>query len=151
MHCEALCDILNDAGLANADECQALKASLDPTGATLQQLATTLRRDADELVEALENAVSPTLEPAELTSLPHVPDALSLIAPHDAWDYLILPVEIDADGTLLCLVCRDTLSLALSFLLNHTGQPFRMQCAEAGPLEQYIAERYAYEGINDAA
>lgn len=151
MHCETLCAILNDAGLADADECETLKASLDPAGPTLGQLSTLLRRDADELIDALEASVLPTLTPAALTTIPHVPAALRHVAPHDAWDYLILPVSIDADGTLLCLVCRDTLALALSFLLNHTRQPFRLQCAEAGPLEQYIAERYAYEGVSDAA
>ncbi len=151
MHCDTLCTILNDAGLADAQECETLKAALDPTGPTLQHLSTVLRRDVDELLDALEAAVLPTLTPAALTATPHVPAALHQIAPHDAWDYLILPISFDPDGTLLCMVCRDTLALALTFLLNHTGQPFRLQCAEAGPLEQYIAERYAYEGINDAA
>jgi len=138
MRSDALCFILNEAGLADDAECAAIRERLDPAG-------------ANELIEALETAVAPTLEPAQLGSLPHVPEALQQVAPHDAWDYLILPVEFDADGTLVCLVCRDTLALALTFLLNHTGQPFRLKAAEAGPLEQYIAERYAYEGLNDAA
>ena len=60
-------------------------------------------------------------------------------------------MSIDSDGTLICVVGVDTLSLALKFLLDHTGKPFRLETAEAGPLEQYIAERYAYEGVTDAA
>ncbi len=151
MHCESLCSILKEAGLADQAECDAVHAEFDPTGASLNQVAGLLRRDPDELAQALESAVGPTLTPAALDALPHVPAALQQIAPHDAWDYLILPVSIDTDGTLLCLVCRDTLALALTFLLNHTPQPFRLLSAEAGPLEQYIAERYAYEGVSDAA
>jgi len=151
MHCESLCFILKEAGLANDAECEAVRAAFDPTGPTLEHLAQLLHRDTEELINALEAAIAPTLEPAILGTLPHTPAALNQVAPHDAWDYLILPVSIDPDGTLLCLVCRDTLALALSFLLNHTGQPFRLQSAEASPLEQYIAERYAYEGVTDAA
>lgn len=151
MRCESLCLILNEGGLADDAECHAIRAGLDPTGATLEQLARLLRRDPDELIATLEAAVAPTLAPATLTTLPHVPAALHQVAPHDAWDYLILPVSIDPDGTLMCVVCRDTLALALRFLLDHTGKPFRLQSAEAGPLEQYIAERYAYEGVTDAA
>lgn len=151
MRPEEISSILQQAGLADAAEAQALRNELDPAGPTLQQTTRILRRSEDELLEALVEAVTPTLTPATLATLPHVSTALGRVAPHDAWDYLILPVSIDPDGTLLCLVCRDTLALALTFLLNHTGQPFRMECAEAGPLEQYIAERYAYEGVTDAA
>jgi|GEM_PF-1726612 len=151
MRREALCSILGEAGLADDAEREAIRVGLDPAGPTLLQLAELLRRDHEEILAALEAAVAPTLAAATLTTLPHTPAALNRIAPHDAWDYLVLPASIDTDGTLLCVVCRDNLALALGFLLDHTGQPFRLQSAEASPLEQYIAERYAYEGVNDAA
>lgn len=89
-----------------------------------------------------------------LSQTAHDPAALDYLAARDAWDYLILPLAVEPDGHLLCCTTPETLSTALAFLLHSLAVPFRIVVTDAGPLEQYIAEQYHYEGVdveNEAA
>ncbi len=152
MRPETLCSILCEANLASDDDSSARLKQMDASGPTLQQAAAILQRQEDELLESILAVLAPSLQEASLINLEHQPAALEQVTAHDAWDYLILPIAFDADGTLLCVTTTDTLSITVAFLLNHTSQPFRLQLADVGPLEQYIAERYHYEGVmTDAA
>ena len=146
-----LARVFSDAGLATAAEADRLRRELDPSAGLLSRAAAILDRRRDELLDALLDDLAPRLPEARLVGRAFDPAAQAVVPDHDAWDFLVLPVAFDEDGTLTCVISHDTLSVALAYLLDQVPHPVRLERAEAGPLEQYIAERYRYEGISDAA
>ncbi len=75
------------------------------------------------------------------------PQCLHLITPQQAWDNLVLPLR-KANGELVCATAEETLSAAIDLMETATDQSYRFVLAEMRPLEQFIAERYSFEGVN---
>ncbi len=74
-------------------------------------------------------------------------NCLAILSPHDAWDYLVLPLRIE-NQELLCATTVETLPQAISIMQHAVDIPFRFVVTEIRPLEQFIAEQYNYEGID---
>lgn len=74
-------------------------------------------------------------------------DCLSFVKPADAWDCLVLPLRKEA-GELICATTQETLASAIALLQQTYQGPFRFVLAPLRPMEQFIAERYGYEGID---
>ncbi|MEM6551412.1 MAG: hypothetical protein AAF750_04710 [Planctomycetota bacterium] len=81
-----------------------------------------------------------------LAAEPADPQCLRIVTAEQAWDSLVLPLRVE-DGELVCATTLETLSSAIEMLESRTDQTFRFIIAEICQLEQFIAERYAYEGI----
>lgn len=75
------------------------------------------------------------------------PRVLSLLTPAEAWDHLVLPLRRE-DRELVCATATETLPEAIAMLQRKVAEPFRLVFAELRPLEQFIAERYDYEGFD---
>ena len=71
---------------------------------------------------------------------------LHLIAPADAWENIVMPLRRE-NGHLVCASTRETVDSAALLLQRTLNQPFRFVLAELHLLEQFIAEQYAYEGV----
>ncbi len=104
--------------------------------------------DADQILHALASAAAGQAPRIRLAQVNHQPAALEYLSAREAWEYLILPLEIEADGTLLCCTTRETLPTSLGHLYRKIAGAFRIVLADIGPLEMYIAEQYRYEGID---
>ncbi len=106
----------------------------------------------DDIVGCLARQTRRTAERVRLSRVGHQPEALAYLTAGDAWDYLVLPLQIEPDGRLLCCTTGETLATSLDFLLRTLDLPFRLVLSDVGPLEMYIAEQYHYEGLDvDAA
>ena len=77
------------------------------------------------------------------------PSCQNVISATEAWDSLVLPLRM-IDGELLCATTEETLPSALKLIQRRAAVPFRFVIAEIRPLEQFIAERYHYEGVEVA-
>jgi len=75
------------------------------------------------------------------------PACLAVISPREAWDHLVLPLRIES-GELVCATTVETLASAIELLERRIDRPFRLVITDVAPLEQFIAERYAFEGID---
>ena len=64
----------------------------------------------------------------------------------DAWDCLVLPLRKEA-GELVCATTEETLPSAIALPQQTYEGPFRFVLAPLRPMEQFIAERYGYEGV----
>ncbi len=103
-------------------------------------------------------AEAPTLEPSlpetysRLSTETHDPAVLGLISATDAWHSLVLPLRYEGD-LLVVATTEETFESAVALLRRTTDRPVRLLLAEMRPLEQFIAERYGFEGvpIEDAA
>lgn len=104
-----------------------------------------------DLLDALAKHLQKNADHVKLSQTPHEPGALTYVPARDAWDYLILPLELEPDGSLLCCTTEETLPTALAYLMRSLNVPFHVVTADVRPLEQYIAEQYHYEGVDDAA
>lgn len=102
------------------------------------------------LLTVLAKHLQKSCEHVQLCETAHEAEALTHVAARDAWDYLILPLQIQDDGTLVCCTTEETLATALAYLMRTLSVPFDVVIADVGPLEQYIAEQYHYEGIDAA-
>lgn len=104
-----------------------------------------------DLLDALTKHLQSSTDHVKLSQTPHEPAALTYVPARDAWDYLILPLELEPDGSLLCCTTEETLGTALAYLMRSLDVPFHVVISDVRPLEQYIAEQYHYEGVDDAA
>lgn len=75
------------------------------------------------------------------------PAALPLLTAREAWDTLVLPIRWE-DGDLLCATTVETLPSAIKLLQSKLDQPYRFALAEMRPIEEFIANMYAYEGVD---
>lgn len=71
---------------------------------------------------------------------------LSLLTPHEAWQNLVLPLRAE-DGTAIFATTVETLTSAIELVQSKVETPFRFVLCEVRPLEQFIAQRYHFEGI----
>ena len=78
------------------------------------------------------------------------PQCLRLISASEAWSNLVLPLHMDR-GELVCATTREALPHAAELVKRRFRGRFRFVLADLHPLEQFIAERYDYEGIEIAA
>ncbi|QDU34100.1 hypothetical protein KS4_21620 [Poriferisphaera corsica] len=75
---------------------------------------------------------------------------LSMLTPELAWQNLVLPIRMH-EGTLICATTKSMLDAALNMLQQHlTETPFKLTLVESHLLEMFIAERYDYEGVDEA-
>lgn len=81
-----------------------------------------------------------------LTNERYDASALGLLTAKDAWDNLVLPLRIES-GQLVCATTEETLTSAVELVSSHVAMSCRFVLAEIRPLEQFIAERYHYEGV----
>jgi hypothetical protein len=115
---------------------------------------------AQILCDASEEAVCSCLAQQILSECPTVnlcqeandPELLDLLSAVEAWDYLLLPLRED-DDHIIFATTREALPPAIALLQRRINIPFKFVTAELHLLEQFIAERYDYEGIDveDAA
>lgn len=104
-----------------------------------------------DLLDVLADHLQNSIQTVRLPQTAHEPGVLKFVPARDAWDYLILPLEMQADGRLLCCTTEETLPTALAYLIRSLDIPFHLVIADVRPLEMYIAEQYHYEGVDDAA
>jgi len=107
------------------------------------------------VLEALSVQVARRSPQASLCAETFDPQCLQMISAKDAWDRLVLPIRWE-DGELLCATTIETLSAAIDLLQTQLECGFHFTIAEMRPLEEFIANLYAYEGVeivedNDAA
>jgi len=74
------------------------------------------------------------------------PQCLIQLEPAQAWDHLLLPLRYE-NGELIFATALETLEMAIALLQRYVYQPFHLVLCEMRQLEQFIAERYDYEGI----
>lgn len=74
------------------------------------------------------------------------PNSLRVISAKQAWDALVLPLRTEA-GELVCATTEETLPEAISLMQQEAYCNVRFVITEIRPLEDFIAERYAYEGV----
>ncbi|MFI4860162.1 MAG: hypothetical protein ACIAXF_05715 [Phycisphaerales bacterium JB063] len=77
------------------------------------------------------------------------PDVLSLFTAREAWDTLLLPIRME-DGELRCATTVETLSSAIELMQDKPGLNYQFVLAEMRPIEEFIANLYAYEGVDVA-
>ena len=71
---------------------------------------------------------------------------LPLVSGREAWDVLVMPLRMD-DGELVCATTEETLAQAMALMHHRVDVPVRFVISEIRLLEQFIAERYGYEGV----
>ena len=71
---------------------------------------------------------------------------LSLVSAQEAWQMLVMPLRMEA-GELVCATTEETLPQALALMHHRVDVPVRFVISEIRLLEQFIAERYGYEGV----
>ena len=71
---------------------------------------------------------------------------LNMIEARDAWESLVLPMRYEGDE-LLCATTMETLPNAIELIQRAVAEPFRLAIVDIRLLEQFIAERYHFEGI----
>lgn len=98
------------------------------------------------VLTALAEQVALRSPEASLATEHFDPQALRLISAKDAWDQLVLPIRWE-DGELLCATTEETLPAAIAMLSAQLDCPFHFAIAEMRPLEEFIANLYAYEGV----
>ena len=148
MHLQMLGELLRGRGLLPHDQ---VEPWIEAVAADRERLVEHLQghveiSDAD-LWDCLAHDLAPTYPLVHLTIQQHDASVLSLIPARDAWEHLVLPLR-EEDGELVCATTMETLAQALRYLLSNLTQPFRLVFSEICLLEQFIAERYQYEGVD---
>jgi hypothetical protein len=77
----------------------------------------------------------------------HDPEAIGLLTARDAWNNLVLPMRVDA-GVLICATTDETFEDARRLVADAVPMPARFVLADLRLLEQFIAEKYHFEGID---
>lgn len=101
------------------------------------------------VLDALSVQVARRSPQAALATETFDPQCLKLISAKDAWDRLVLPIRWE-DGELLCATTIETLSAAIELLQSQLECGYHFTIAEMRPLEEFIANLYAYEGVEVA-
>jgi len=84
------------------------------------------------------------VEPAALTP---DPDALALVSPRQAWQFKILPVQLDG-GELVAVACEAHLVRALRFAGWKLAVPCYFLIARAEPLGEALMHHYPIPGMS---
>ena len=147
MHNEFIGQILVDRGIMRVEHVSAVldKQRSDPR--PFGRLAETMFGIAvEEIAAALAVQLRHTTSWVNLAHQPLDPRVLTLLSPSEAWDHLVLPLRRE-DRQLVCATGAETLPEALALLQRRVSEPIRLVFAEMHQLEQFIAERYDYEGL----
>lgn len=102
--------------------------------------------DEIEVYDTLARRVETKCERVNLITEEFDPGTLELIPARDAWNHLVLPLRKE-NGRLVCATAIETLAESIAFVHQAVQRPFDFVIAECRPLEQFIAQRYSYEGI----
>lgn len=147
MHNQQIGQILVDRGVMRVEHVAAVleKQQTDPR--PFGRLAETMFGvSVGEIAAALAEQFRHVTTWVNLAHQPLDPRVLSLLTPPEAWDNLVLPLRRE-DRELVCAVATETLPEALATLQRRVSEPVRIVFAELRQLEQFIAERYDYEGL----
>ncbi|MFP4144879.1 MAG: hypothetical protein ACLFV3_07010 [Phycisphaeraceae bacterium] len=145
MQHDRLASVLLEKNLLSQDQAREL---LDRTGSRPSQFG----QVAAELVGLSEHDLWTRLADATLDRWPLTSliferfdyDCLDELTPETAWDNLVLPLRRENDE-LVCATTEETLADAMRLT---QGRPVSFVICEMRPLEQFIAERYSYEGVD---
>ena len=99
-----------------------------------------------QILEALAVQIARRAPYASLATEQYDPQCLRMLSAQEAWDRLVLPIRFE-DGELLCATTVETLPAAIELLQNKLDCPYHFALAEMRPLEEFIANLYAYEGV----
>lgn len=150
MHADRLGRVLVEQGVITDDQWrQALtRQRMDsrPIGLIIAEM---FSLEENKLWEACAAALARECPRVHLAHEPFDPACLGVITAHQAWDHLVLPLRQEK-GELVCATTRETLAGAIGLLHRCCPTPFRFVLAPVHPVEQFIAERYAYEGVEIA-
>lgn len=114
------------------------------------QLAETMYGiDEHQVHQALADQIAYRAPQIKLCQETFEPDVLAVITAREAWDTLVLPIRVE-DGELLCATTVETLPAAIELLSEKLDRPYRFALAEMRPIEEFIANMYAYEGVDVA-
>lgn len=135
--------------LLTEDELAKVLTAQAPVGGGYKDVAVKEREPLsdEQLWGLLADAVIHHCPRVNLTKEDYDPASLSMVDVHDAWDHLVLPLWMD-EGELLCATTEETAATALAMLHRTLEVPYRLVISEIRLLEQFIAERYAYEGVD---
>lgn len=103
--------------------------------------------DDDQLWDILASQLTRKCERVNLTKQKYDPAVLDYVEVHDAWNHLVLPLRME-DDELVCATTEETAAMALAMLHHTLDMRFRLVISEIRLLEQFIAERYAFEGVD---
>lgn len=148
MQSEFIGQILVDRGVMRVEHVAAVleKQRSDPR--PFGRLAETMFGiSVEEIAAALAQQMRHTTSWVNLAHQPLDPRVLQLLTPAEAWDHLVLPLRRE-DRQLVCATGAETLPEAIAVLQRRVNEPFRLVFAEMHQLEQFIAERYDYEGLD---
>ncbi|MEX0886706.1 MAG: hypothetical protein WD009_09730 [Phycisphaeraceae bacterium] len=124
----------------------------------LQQTQQRVHRPADELAaelfdlrqwdiwQACAAAVLCECPSANLCHEPADAQCLALVSAQEAWEVLVMPLRMEAEE-LVCATTEETLAQAMALMHHRVDVPVRFVISEIRLLEQFIAERYGYEGV----
>lgn len=105
------------------------------------------RLSDEQLWDTFADRLTHNCRQVNLTHEASDPEVMDYVEVHDAWNHLVLPLRIE-DGTLVCATTEETAATALAMLHKTLDRPFELVISEIRLLEQFIAERYAYEGVD---
>jgi hypothetical protein len=102
--------------------------------------------DEHDVYQALAEQIIAAAPEVNLVTEELQREALKQVAAREAWDYLLLPLRFEGEE-LVCATTAETLPSALSLAQAELKVPFRFVLSSVRPLEQFIAERYEFEGV----
>ena len=93
-----------------------------------------------------DSAPSQSVRETKLKGEKHNPNCLSWLDPAEAWQNLCLPLRQER-GIKICATTIETLEDARTLMRAKGHQKCQFLITDFHSLEQFIAERYDYEGI----
>lgn len=147
MHAERIGSILVQRGTLTESQVKQVLARQRRDERPFGQLAEAMFRiPLSEIAEALADQILADSPSIKLVDERLDEACLGVIAAADAWEALVLPMRIEA-GQLLCATTVETLPNAIELVQRSVSTPFRFAIVDIRLLEQFIAERYGFEGI----
>lgn len=148
MHSRLIGQIMIARGLLNQEQVDHLLDHQTRDHRPFGQLAQGMYGVPEEAVCAcLASQIIPECPRVKLCQEPSEPELLELLSPSEAWEHLVLPLR-ETEAGLVCATTREALPGAIALLQRRTNMPFRFVLADLHLLEQFIAERYDFEGID---
>lgn len=100
-----------------------------------------------DIHSALSGVFLPQCPHVDLTRETFDEQALSYLPAREAWEHLILPLRI-ADDQLICATTAWCLAEAIAYIQQSVPIAFQFVLTDLPQLEQFIAERYDYDGVD---
>ncbi|MEM9416118.1 MAG: hypothetical protein AAGA29_11685 [Planctomycetota bacterium] len=140
--------IMIERGVLTAEQVDQVLASQAERYAPFGKLTETMFGiDEHTVNEAVADQVAGRTPFTKLCKERFDPEVLSLFTAREAWDTLVLPIRME-DGELLCATTVETLSSAIELMQGKPGLAYHFVLAEMRPIEEFIANLYAYEGVD---